>query len=93
MNRTFYKIICALNRDAYLSGRLPYTFGFHKVDKIGAKSLQVVAWEGPTRARGEPVVSMQMNQLSLRNNRLKLETSGELPVMLEEYLEEYTSKE
>ena len=28
-----------------------------------------------------------MNRLSLRNNRLKLETLGELPIILEESLE------
>jgi hypothetical protein len=33
-----------------------------------------------------------MNRLSLRNNRLKLETSGESPVVLEESVEKYTSK-
>ena len=33
-----------------------------------------------------------MNRLSLRNNRLKVETSGgELPIILEESVEEYTS--
>ena len=31
--------------------------------------------------------------LSLRNNRLKLETLGELPTILEESIEEYTSSE
>ena len=34
-----------------------------------------------------------MNQLSLRNNRLKFKTSGELPIVLEEYVEEYTLNE
>ena len=29
-----------------------------------------------------------MNRLSVRNNRLKLETSGELPTILEESIEE-----
>ena len=32
------------------------------------------------------------NRLSLRNNRLKFETSGELPIILEESIE-YTSNE
>ena len=36
---------------------------------------------------------LQMNRLSLRNNRLKLETSGGLPIILEESIEEYTSNE
>ena len=31
-----------------------------------------------------------MNQSGLRSNRLKLETSGELPIILEESIEEYT---
>jgi hypothetical protein len=35
--------------------------------------------------------SLQMNRWSLRNNRLKLETAGELPMTLEESME-YTSK-
>ena len=34
-----------------------------------------------------------MNRLSLRNNRLKFETSEELPIVLEESIEEYTSNE
>ena len=34
-----------------------------------------------------------MNWLSLRNNRLKLETSGELPIILEESIAEYTPTE
>ena len=34
-----------------------------------------------------------MNRLSLRNNRLKFKTSGELPVIWEESIEEYTSNE
>ena len=32
-----------------------------------------------------------MNRLGLRNKRLKLETLGELPTILEESIEEYTS--
>ena len=36
---------------------------------------------------------LQMNRLSLRNNRLKLETSRELPITLEESIEEYASNE
>ena len=32
-----------------------------------------------------------MNRWSLRNNRLKLETSRELPIVLEESIEEYAS--
>ena len=36
---------------------------------------------------------LQMNRLSLRNNQLKLETSGGLPVILDESMEEYTSNE
>ena len=34
-----------------------------------------------------------MNQLSLKNNRLKFESSGELPIVLEESIEEYASNE
>ena len=34
-----------------------------------------------------------MDWLSLRNNRLKLETLGELPIILEESIEEYISNE
>jgi hypothetical protein len=38
---------------------------------------------------------LRENRLSLRNNRLKLEASRELPVIsyLKEYIEEYTSNE
>ena len=37
---------------------------------------------------------LQMNWLSLRNNRLKfIKTPGELPNILEESVEEYTSNE
>jgi hypothetical protein len=39
--------------------------------------------------RGEST-GEQMNRLSLRNNRLKFETSGKLPWILEEF-REYTS--
>jgi hypothetical protein len=34
-----------------------------------------------------------MNWLSLRNKRLKMETLRELPIILEEFIEEYTSNE
>ena len=34
-----------------------------------------------------------MKRLSLRNNRLKLEASGELPIILEESKQENTSSE
>ena len=37
--------------------------------------------------RGEPEVKLQMNQLSLRNNRLKFETSGQSPIISEEFIE------
>ena len=40
---------------------------------------------------GKPVVSYRWIDLSLRNNWLKLETSGELPTTLEESIEEFTS--
>ena len=33
---------------------------------------------------------LQMNRLRLRNNRLKFKTSGKLPIILEEFIEEYT---
>jgi hypothetical protein len=34
---------------------------------------------------------LQMNRLSLRNNRLKFKTAGELPIVLEEFIE-YTPR-
>ena len=34
-----------------------------------------------------------MNWLSLRNNRLMLETSGEILIIVEKSMEEYTSNE
>ena len=37
--------------------------------------------------RGEPAVSLQMNRLSLRNNRLKFKTAGKLLIILEEFIE------
>jgi hypothetical protein len=40
-----------------------------------------------TGAQGEPAISYGMNRLSLRNHRLKFETSGELPIVLEESVE------
>ena len=43
-------------------------------------------------ARGEPTASLPMNRLSLRNNRSKFKTSGELPIILGESMKEYTSK-
>ena len=42
-----------------------------------------------TRAR---LISYGMNRLGLRNNQLKFETSGELPIVLEEFVE-YDSNE
>ena len=36
---------------------------------------------------------LQMKRSSLRNNRLKFETSGELPIILGESIDEYTSNE
>jgi len=30
---------------------------------------------------------VQMNQLSLRNNRLKFKTAGKLPIVLKEFME------
>ena len=41
-------------------------------------------WSGRTGSE------LQMNQLSLRNNRLKFKTAGKLPIVLEEFIEEYT---
>jgi hypothetical protein len=35
----------------------------------------------------QQLITVQMNRLSLRNNRLKLETAGELPIVLEEPIE------
>jgi hypothetical protein len=39
--------------------------------------------------RGEPAVTeLQMNRLSLRNNRLKfIKTAGKLPIIFEEFIE------
>ena len=36
---------------------------------------------------GEPTVKLQMNRLSLRNDRLKFKTTGKLPIMFEEFIE------
>jgi hypothetical protein len=42
-------------------------------------------WSGRTDSQ------LQMNWLSFRNNRLKkFKTLGELPIILEEFMEEYT---
>ena len=42
----------------------------------------------PVIGEKKPVVSHRsMNQLSLRNNGLKLETTGKLPIFLEESIE------
>ena len=38
---------------------------------------------------GEPAVKLQMNQLSLRNNRLKFKTAEKLLIVLDEF-NEYT---
>jgi hypothetical protein len=49
--------------------------------------------EDVDRCSGRTGGSLQMNRLSFRNNhRLKLETSGGLPMILEESMEEYTSQ-
>ena len=45
---------------------------------------------GPDQWSGRTGSQLQMNRLSLRNNRLKLKASGELPITLEEFME-YTS--
>ena len=43
---------------------------------------------------GRTVSYLNMNRWSLRNNRLKfIETSGELLIISEEFIEEYTSNE
>ena len=52
-------------------------------------SFLLTLQQGLERTGGE----LQMHQLSLRNNRLKFETSRELLIILEEYLEEYPSNE
>jgi hypothetical protein len=49
--------------------------------------------EDPNLCPGRTGGSLQMNRLSFRNNQLKLETSRELPFILEESIEEYTSTE
>ena len=43
--------------------------------------------------RNRPLVTEEITRLSLRNNRLMLETSGGLAVVLEESIDEYTSNE
>ena len=49
-------------------------------------------WVPPVRScPGRTGGQLQMNRLSLRNNRLKLETSRKLPIVWEESIE-YTSK-
>ena len=49
--------------------------------------------DSPEHRSGRTGSSSQMNQLSFRNNRLKFETSGGLPIILKESMEEYTSNE
>jgi hypothetical protein len=41
----------------------------------------------PIHGSGRTGVQLQMNRLSLRNNWLKLETSGEVPIILEQSIE------
>ena len=48
-----------------------------------SNSAQNPAFCGMEALLGENGGQLQMNRLSLRNNRLKLETSGELPTILE----------
>ena len=43
--------------------------------------------------RGEPTAKLQMNRLSLRNNRLKFKTSENLPINLEEFREYIPQRE
>ena len=40
-----------------------------------------------TNDQGELAVSLHMNRLSLRNNRLKLETAWNLSIILEDFIE------
>ena len=51
-----------------------------------------VAWEntlgfGEELWSGRTGSSLQMNRLSLRNNRLKFKAAGKLPIILEEFIE------
>ena len=70
------------------------------LDKIICKEFEwsqlflntIYGTRGASHWAGRIVGRLQMNQLSLRNNRLKFKTSRELPVMLGESIE-YTSNE
>ena len=50
-------------------------------------------WEYLSQGLGRTGGQLQMNQWSLRNNRLNLETLGELWIILEESIKEYTLNE
>ena len=60
----------------------------HVIVKLIAHMFAYTLNQGSGRTGGK----LQMNWLSLRNNQLKFETSGELPIILEESIE-YTSNE
>ena len=48
--------------------------------KLQYKLDEIVLWSGRTDSY------LHMNQLSLRNNRLKFKIAGKLPIILEEYI-------
>ena len=68
--------------------------------KVGVRMAQILSefyWEmcdvSCPNCSGRTGGWLQMNRLCFRNNRLKVETSGELPIILEESIDEYTLNE
>ena len=54
-----------------------------------SRALMLDDWEVRSHTfydGGEPA-ELQMNRLSLKNNRLKFKTAGKLPIVLEEFIE------
>ena len=76
-----------------MNPRQPSYIGERKIPKQYKSTTNIIICRfssgiGPMNGENEPLVTDE--QLSLKNNRLKFKTAGELPITLQEFME-YTS--
>ena len=70
-------------------GQYPGSFRAYSVGQYPSEDSKSNRLHVHINGQGEPAVSYKLNRLSLRNNRLKFKTAGNLPLILEDF-KEYT---
>ena len=85
--RWWYFFLLSRRNFSIVNGGLRFLWHFNPFETEFMLAIVCLQKQAPELWPGRTGSWLQMNQLSLRNNRLKFKTAGKLPIILEEFIE------